>query len=58
MYLGSPWGGAYLEPQQKEQYSFMFINILPTIHQTIPGIIPMGFGAPWSNAYLETQQNK
>ena len=26
MGLGSPWPDAYLELQQKEQYSLMFIN--------------------------------
>ena len=29
MGLGSPWADAYIQPQQNEQYSVMFINIDP-----------------------------
>ena len=30
MGLGTPWADAYLEPQQKERFSLMFINIFIT----------------------------
>ena len=56
MGLGAPWAGTYLEPQQKEQSSVIFINQSPTIHQNFPGINPMGLGAPWANAYLEQKK--
>ena len=35
MVIGAPWADTYLEPQQKEQTSLMFISQLPTIHQNI-----------------------
>ena len=35
MGIGYPWDNYYLEPQQKEQYSVMFINKSPKIYQQI-----------------------
>ena len=32
---GASWADAFLEPQQKEQSSVMFINLFPTINQDI-----------------------
>ena len=42
--LGTPWDGACLEPQEKEQYSFMFINQSSKIYQTLSRNEPSG---PW-----------
>ena len=35
MGLGAPWDESYLEHQQKEQSSVIFVNQFPTIHQIL-----------------------
>ena len=52
MGLGAPWSDTYLEPQNKEQSSMMFINQLPKITKTISVINPIFHGVPWDDAYL------
>ena len=58
MILVDHWYEAYLEPQQKEQSSVMFINQSPIIYQKFPGINLMGLGDPWADAYIEPQQKE
>ena len=50
-----PWADAYIQPPQNEQYYLIFLNVLSTIHQNIPGINPIGIGTLWANAYLQPQ---
>ena len=58
MVLGAPWVDAFLEPQQDEKSSLVFINQLPTIQKMFPEIKPMDLVDPWSDAYLQPQQKE
>ena len=52
MCLGAYSAEVYLQPQQNEQSSLMFLNILPIINQKFPGIIPIILGSSWDDDYL------
>ena len=53
MGLSASCSNAYLEPQQKEKSSVMFIEINRQQSNIFPtGINTMELGTPWDNAYL------
>ena len=58
MEIGAPCAETYLEPKQKEQSHFMFINQSPKYNKHCPGINQIGLGTPWANTYLKPQQKE
>ena len=52
MDLSAPCDYSYLQHQQKELSSVMFIDQHPVNQKNWPGINPMGLGVPRADSYI------
>ena len=59
MVLGFPWDDSYLQHQQKEKSSVMFICQYPGTHQNIGHkLTQWAFVLLWDNSYSQHQQKE